>query len=81
MNSNPLTEMKNGLELSKILNVLRQLEALGENLEHSSIEILVKSKLSWILNKVNEQVRNCQRSFTLVDNKPTITKSGQKSTI
>ncbi|VDM14555.1 unnamed protein product [Wuchereria bancrofti] len=33
--------------------VLRQLEALGESLEHSNIEILIESKLpSWILNKI-----------------------------
>ncbi|VDM97194.1 unnamed protein product, partial [Onchocerca ochengi] len=33
--------------------VLRQLEATGENLEHSSIEILIENKLpAWILDKV-----------------------------
>ncbi|VDN05181.1 unnamed protein product, partial [Onchocerca ochengi] len=33
--------------------ILRQLEALGENLEHSSIEAKIESRLSpWILDKV-----------------------------
>ncbi|VIP00293.1 Uncharacterized protein BM_BM17196 [Brugia malayi] len=36
-----------------IERVLRQLEALGESLEHSNIEILIESKLPlWILNKI-----------------------------
>uniref|UniRef100_A0AAF5Q836 DUF1758 domain-containing protein n=1 Tax=Wuchereria bancrofti TaxID=6293 RepID=A0AAF5Q836_WUCBA len=33
--------------------ILRQLEAIGENLEHSSIEVTIESKLpTWILDKV-----------------------------
>ncbi|VDP22462.1 unnamed protein product [Onchocerca flexuosa] len=33
--------------------ILRQLEALGENLEHSSIEVTIENKLPpWILDKV-----------------------------
>ncbi|VIP00225.1 Uncharacterized protein BM_BM17169 [Brugia malayi] len=39
--------------IENIERVLRQLEALGESLEHSNIEILIESKLPlWILNKI-----------------------------
>ncbi|MCP9260247.1 Pao retrotransposon peptidase family protein [Dirofilaria immitis] len=38
--------------IEKIESVLRQLEVLGESVEHSSIETLIESKLPlWILNK------------------------------
>ncbi|VDM96339.1 unnamed protein product, partial [Onchocerca ochengi] len=39
-----------------IERVLRQLEALGENLEHSSIENIIETRLpNWIINKVYQQ--------------------------
>uniref|UniRef100_A8NRK8 Gag protein n=1 Tax=Brugia malayi TaxID=6279 RepID=A8NRK8_BRUMA len=39
--------------IGTIENTERQLEALGESLEHSNIEILIESKLPlWILNKI-----------------------------
>ncbi|EJD73289.1 hypothetical protein LOAG_19291 [Loa loa] len=39
-----------------IEKVIRQLEALGENMEHSSIEHWIEDKLpEWILDKVFEQ--------------------------
>ncbi|KAL3997642.1 hypothetical protein ACH3XW_11730 [Acanthocheilonema viteae] len=39
--------------------ILRQLEALGESLQHSSIETLIESKLPrWILEKVYHQKKN-----------------------
>uniref|UniRef100_A8PPL1 Gag protein, putative n=1 Tax=Brugia malayi TaxID=6279 RepID=A8PPL1_BRUMA len=39
--------------IENIERVLRQLEALGESLDHSNIEILIESKLPlWILNKI-----------------------------
>uniref|UniRef100_A0A1I7VYU9 Uncharacterized protein n=1 Tax=Loa loa TaxID=7209 RepID=A0A1I7VYU9_LOALO len=42
--------------IENIERVLRQLEAIGENLEHSSIETTIESKLpSWVLNKIYTQ--------------------------
>ncbi|VDM95137.1 unnamed protein product, partial [Onchocerca ochengi] len=43
--------------IENIERVLRQLEAIGENLEHSSIETAIESKLpsSWVLNKLYTQ--------------------------
>ncbi|VDM94942.1 unnamed protein product [Onchocerca ochengi] len=39
-----------------IERILRQLEAMGENLEQSSIEIIIENKLPvWILNKIYQQ--------------------------
>uniref|UniRef100_A8PH52 DUF1758 domain-containing protein n=1 Tax=Brugia malayi TaxID=6279 RepID=A8PH52_BRUMA len=51
--------------IENIERVLRQLEALGESLEHSNIEILIKSK-------------NCQHSLTQLNIKSTTTKPEQK---
>uniref|UniRef100_A0AAF5Q590 DUF1758 domain-containing protein n=1 Tax=Wuchereria bancrofti TaxID=6293 RepID=A0AAF5Q590_WUCBA len=74
--------------IETIERVLRQLEDLGESLEHSNIEILIENKLpSWILNKIYKrkkkdipwsQIRNCQHSSTQFNIKPTITKPEQK---
>uniref|UniRef100_A0A1I7VXR4 DUF1758 domain-containing protein n=1 Tax=Loa loa TaxID=7209 RepID=A0A1I7VXR4_LOALO len=44
-------EWKKGIEAME--KILRQLEALGENLEHSSIEVMIENRLPpWILDKV-----------------------------
>uniref|UniRef100_A0A1I7W3H7 DUF1758 domain-containing protein n=1 Tax=Loa loa TaxID=7209 RepID=A0A1I7W3H7_LOALO len=63
-----------------IEKVIRQLEALGENMEHSSIEHWIKDKLpERILDKrVNRsgKVKNCQKSNTQGDSKLTTTKEG-----
>uniref|UniRef100_A0A1I7W3I2 Ovule protein n=1 Tax=Loa loa TaxID=7209 RepID=A0A1I7W3I2_LOALO len=65
-----------------IEKVIRQLEALGENMEHSSIEHWIKDKLpERILDKrVNRsgKVKNCQKSNTQGDSKLTTTKFVQK---
>ncbi|VDN00506.1 unnamed protein product [Onchocerca ochengi] len=50
---------------------LRQLEALRDNLEHPSTEIMIEIE-------VNQQVDLGRRSTSQVDNKPTRTKGGQK---
>ncbi|MCA4774579.1 DUF1759 domain-containing protein, partial [Wolbachia endosymbiont of Mansonella perstans] len=45
--------------------ILRQLEALGENLEHSSIEITIENRLPpWILDKVY-QMKEGRESWTV----------------
>ncbi|EJD74137.1 hypothetical protein LOAG_18504 [Loa loa] len=42
--------------IEAIERILRQLEAMGENLEQSSNEIIIENKLlAWILNKVDQQ--------------------------
>uniref|UniRef100_A0A8R1XYB1 Integrase catalytic domain-containing protein n=1 Tax=Onchocerca volvulus TaxID=6282 RepID=A0A8R1XYB1_ONCVO len=42
--------------IETIERVLRQLEALGENLEHSSIENIIETRLpNWIMDKVYQQ--------------------------
>uniref|UniRef100_A0A1I7V663 Uncharacterized protein n=1 Tax=Loa loa TaxID=7209 RepID=A0A1I7V663_LOALO len=42
--------------IESIERILRQLEAIGENLEHSSIETVIESKLpGWVLDKVYQQ--------------------------
>ncbi|MCP9259939.1 Pao retrotransposon peptidase family protein [Dirofilaria immitis] len=42
--------------VESIERILRQLEAIGENLEKSSIEIIIESRLpTWILKKIYQQ--------------------------
>uniref|UniRef100_A0A1I7VRF8 DUF1758 domain-containing protein n=1 Tax=Loa loa TaxID=7209 RepID=A0A1I7VRF8_LOALO len=69
--------------IENIGRVLRQLEALGDNLEHPNIESIIESKMpSWILNKdlveVNQQVKIDQYSNFRADSKPTTIKGEQK---
>ncbi|VDN00209.1 unnamed protein product, partial [Onchocerca ochengi] len=43
-------------KVEAIERILRQLEAMGENLEQSSIEIIIENKLpAWILDKIYQQ--------------------------
>uniref|UniRef100_A0AAF5RWJ4 Peptidase aspartic putative domain-containing protein n=1 Tax=Wuchereria bancrofti TaxID=6293 RepID=A0AAF5RWJ4_WUCBA len=50
--------------IENIERVLRQLEALGEEMEHSSIENLIEGKLPrWILNKLYEQ-KKAERTWS-----------------
>uniref|UniRef100_A0AAF5Q6I1 DUF1758 domain-containing protein n=1 Tax=Wuchereria bancrofti TaxID=6293 RepID=A0AAF5Q6I1_WUCBA len=50
--------------IENIERVLRQLEALGEEMEHSSIENMIEGKLPrWILNKVYEQ-KKAERTWS-----------------
>ncbi|VDK66998.1 unnamed protein product, partial [Onchocerca ochengi] len=57
--------------IENIERVLRQLEALGDNLEHPSTETMIEIE-------VNQQVNLGRRSISQVDNKPTSIKGGQK---
>lgn len=44
------------MAIESIERILRQLEAMGENLEQSSIEIIVESRLpAWILERIYQQ--------------------------
>uniref|UniRef100_A0AAF5Q7J0 DUF1758 domain-containing protein n=1 Tax=Wuchereria bancrofti TaxID=6293 RepID=A0AAF5Q7J0_WUCBA len=50
---------------SKMERVLRQLEAIGENIEQPTIETIIESKLpNWILNQVYQQNEEDQWSVT-----------------
>uniref|UniRef100_A0AAF5Q6P3 Uncharacterized protein n=1 Tax=Wuchereria bancrofti TaxID=6293 RepID=A0AAF5Q6P3_WUCBA len=50
--------------IENLERVLRQLEALGEEMEHSSIENMTEGKLPrWILNKVYEQ-KKAERTWS-----------------
>ncbi|MCP9262730.1 Pao retrotransposon peptidase family protein [Dirofilaria immitis] len=51
--------------IEAIERILRQLEAIGENLDHCSIETSIESKLPiWILHKVYEQKKRGSWSIT-----------------
>ncbi|MCA4774573.1 DUF1759 domain-containing protein, partial [Wolbachia endosymbiont of Mansonella perstans] len=53
------------ITIENIERVLRQLEALGDNLEHPSIETIIESKMPpWILNKVYTQ-RKIDKPWTI----------------
>ncbi|VIO89532.1 Uncharacterized protein BM_BM8971 [Brugia malayi] len=55
--------------IENIERVLRQLEALGESLEHSNIEILIESELpSWILNKIYRRKKDMHWSILKLRN-------------
>uniref|UniRef100_A0A1I7VW03 Reverse transcriptase domain-containing protein n=1 Tax=Loa loa TaxID=7209 RepID=A0A1I7VW03_LOALO len=78
------------ITIENIERVLRQLEALGDNLEHPSIETIIESKMPpWILNKklpigfggMNQQVKIDQYSNFRADNKPTTIKGSKNECI
>ncbi|VDM91383.1 unnamed protein product, partial [Onchocerca ochengi] len=57
-------DWKTAIEIME--RVLRQLKALGENLEHSSIENIIKTRLpNWIMDKIYQQKEEQQMKISL----------------